>query len=122
MSPQRTRRAGVDLRVHVEGVALPIDTAIPCGIIINELVTNALKHAFPDGRRGEIRIDLHPAEREYRLVVSDNGTGIPADLDFRKTESLGLQLVTTLTDQLDGTVELERDGGTRFTIVFPKGE
>ncbi|NLX03783.1 MAG: PAS domain-containing protein [Phycisphaerae bacterium] len=117
-----TRRAGVDLRVHVEGVALPIDTAIPCGIIINELVTNALKHAFPDGRRGEIRIDLHPAEREYRLVVSDNGTGIPADLDFRKTESLGLQLVTTLTDQLDGTVELERDGGTRFTIVFPKGE
>jgi PAS domain S-box-containing protein len=108
---------GVNLRVEVEKVLLDIDTAIPCGLIVNELVSNSLKHAFAAGMAGEIRIDLHEGpDGKLVLMVGDNGAGLPPEFDFRNTESLGLQLVSTLTDQLDGTLELDRSHGTTFKI------
>lgn len=110
----------VRLNVNAEEELLvEIDTAIPCGLIINELVTNSLRHAFPAGRTGEITIDLGlDNEDQFTLVVSDNGVGLPHGLDFRNAESLGLQLVNTLTGQLDGTIELGTTRGTEFRITF----
>ncbi|MBU7016564.1 MAG: PAS domain-containing protein [Theionarchaea archaeon] len=110
----------ITLEVQGSGVSLGIDTAIPCGLIINELVSNSLKHAFPDDK-GKIRIGFRSIDGDIELVVSDNGVGIPDTIDFRTTESLGLHLVTILVeDQLKGTVSLERNDGTTFTITFKK--
>ena len=107
------------LHIGVDDVSLGIDAAIPCGLIINELVSNSLKYAFPKGE-GEIRISLRPTtEDEIRLVVSDNGVGIPKDLDFRTKEMFGLHLVTILAeDQLRGDIKLDRSKGTKFKITF----
>jgi len=109
----------VGLEIDVENILLDIDTAIPCGLIINELVTNALKYAFPPGAGGKIRIGL---QRENHgglaLSVSDNGAGLAPDFDFQQTESLGLQLVNTLTEQLQGQMEIARDDGTTFKIML----
>jgi two-component sensor histidine kinase len=104
----------------MDDLPLSIDTAIPCGLIVNELVTNSLKHAFPDGRGGEIRVELRSdGDNKFALMVSDDGVGLPEDLDFRKTESLGLQLVNNLSVvQLEGTIDLDRSGGTVFRITF----
>jgi len=113
----------IELITHAEKVSLGIDSAIPCGLIINELVSNCLKHAFPDGRQGRIEVALVPKNGMYELTVRDNGVGFPKGLDFRNTDSLGLQLVTTLTDQLDGTIELNSNGvGTEFRILFKRDE
>ena len=109
----------ITLKTNIDDVFLGIDTAIPCGLIINELVSNSLKYAFPEDRQGEIRIDLHSEkEGKFTLIVSDSGVGFPKDLDFRNTESLGLQLICTLVDQLQGTIGLDRTGGTEFKIAF----
>lgn len=109
----------ISLKIDAEKVFLDVSTAISCGLILTELLSNALKYAFPAGREGEIFIDLrsHSNER-IKLSVSDNGIGLPKDLDFRNTDSLGLQLVCALTDQLRGTIELERSAGTAFVITF----
>jgi two-component sensor histidine kinase len=117
------RSFGVDsnaIRLHVEidQVFLSIDYAVPCGLIVNELVHNALKHAFPDRREGEIRISCHQNDEGLVLQISDNGAGIPADPDLGKTNSLGLQLVRTLVEQLDGSIEVSNSAGTDFRIVF----
>lgn len=111
----------VSLKIEAEDIPLGIDTAIPCGLIINELVSNALKHAFPDGE-GEIEIKFCKIdEHEAALLVKDNGIGIAEDVDFRKTESLGLQLVTLLVEeQLGGCIVLDRSGGTEFCITFKR--
>ena len=117
----------IDLKINVEEISLTIETAIPCGLIINELVSNSLKYAFPEGREGEISIEFFPNDgnvitegddHTYTLKVGDNGIGFPEDLDFRNTQSLGLQLVNNLTNQLDGAIELDRNGGTLFKITF----
>ncbi|MBU7029835.1 MAG: PAS domain-containing protein [Theionarchaea archaeon] len=109
----------VSLVIEVEDVSLGIDTAIPCGLIINELVSNSLKHAFPDRRKGEITIRLRSINDMIELVVCDNGVGIPDDIDLKTTESLGLDLVTTLAEyQLDGEITLDRSNGTAFTVTF----
>jgi two-component sensor histidine kinase len=110
------------LEIQADQVLLDIHTAIPCGLIVNELVSNALKHAFPDGRGGEIRVRLRRHGRQVTLSVCDNGVGFPAGVDFRDTPSLGLQLVHLLTDQLGGTVELRRGNGTSFVIRFAAEE
>jgi PAS domain S-box-containing protein len=118
------RTYGVDqecIRVglRVDDVALEIDSAIPCGLIVNELVSNVLKHAFPPGAPGDVLIELTcTGERAYRLVVSDNGRGLPPGFDWRESSSLGLKLVSDLTRQLDGHVEVRSDGGTTFVIDF----
>jgi len=110
----------VDLQVRDRNIWLTIDTAVPCGLIVNELVSNALKHAFSTIETGGIiEVDLvNDCDRQFTLTIRDNGIGFPKDLDFRNTESLGLELVCTLTEQLRGTIELERGGGTTFTIRF----
>ncbi len=114
----RSYSAGrVNLRTQVDDILLGVDTAIPCGLIINELVSNSLKHAFPN-KQGEIFVNLHRDNGKFTLIVRDNGVGFPEQLDFRNTDSLGLQLVCTLTDQLDGEIELKRSEGTEFRITF----
>jgi PAS domain S-box-containing protein len=115
---------GVSLNIRVKDVSLGIDLAIPCGLIINELVSNTLKHAFPTTWKGrpKILISLTPAgDNEIELVVQDNGVGIPKDIDLQKIESLGLKLVAILTeDQLGGKVRLDRTKGTEFQIKFKR--
>ena len=112
--------ARIKLNIDIKHVSLPLDKAIPCGLIINELVSNSLKYAFPANKQGEIKIALHPTnENELELIVSDNGISMPEDIDFRNTESLGLHLVTILAeDQLRGEINLNRTEGTEFKIKF----
>jgi PAS domain S-box-containing protein len=108
----------------VEDAFFDMDTAVPLGIIVNELVSNSFKHAFKGRDRGEIRIRLHREEKEdcesvnFILTVSDNGVGIPENLEIEDLDSLGMQLVTTLVDQLDGELELKKNNGTEFTMKF----
>lgn len=112
---------GIDLDVDVNDVFLDINTSIPCGLIINELVSNSLKHAFAGRDRGKIRVVLRPDDGDkFKMVVSDDGVGLPKDLDVTQTESLGLQLVSMLVEQLQGTMRIEKNQGTSFEIVFKK--
>ena len=108
------------LRVQAEPVWLAVPTAIPCGLLVTELVTNSFKHAFPDGLMGEIHITLRQdPPGTCILIVGDTGVGLPEGLDVHATESLGWQLVRMLTEQLRGTIALEGHGGTTVTITFP---
>ncbi|UCH97102.1 MAG: PAS domain S-box protein [Candidatus Aminicenantes bacterium] len=110
----------VSLEFDIASVTVSTDTAIPCGMILSELLSNAMKYGFPGDRRGEIKITLHTTdEGEIELGVSDNGVGAPKDFDFRKTDTLGLQLVIILAErQLHGHVEFKGDKGTRFLVRF----
>ncbi len=109
----------VRMKIDVGDAALDINTAIPCGLIVNELVTNAIKHAFPGGRKGEVRVSLRPGpDGRFALTVGDNGVGMPKGVDFHKTDTLGMQLVTMLVSQLDGTITLIKKQGTAFRISF----
>ena len=112
----------IELKINVEDIFLDINTAIPLGLIVNELITNSLKHAFPDGISGEINVDFHPIDAHYEFIVKDNGIGFPEDIDYQNTESLGLQMVTSLTDQIDGEMKLNRNNGTEFKITFKELE
>jgi PAS domain S-box-containing protein len=111
----------IALRLELEPVLLDIERAIPCGLILNELLTNALKHAFPEGRPGTVAVGLQATEDQVILRVSDTGVGLPVDLDFRQTDSLGMQLVCLLTEQLGGTITCSRDEGTAFTLTLLGG-
>ncbi len=103
----------------IQRIDMDINTAISLGLIINELVSNSLKHAFPGERQGKIRIAMAPGEEGMiRLTVRDDGVGIPEGLDIAKTSTLGLQIIAMLTEQLDGTLSVERDNGTVVTIDF----
>ena len=109
----------IEVKLEVDHILLGIDSAIPTGLIINELVSNSLKHAFPADRHGEINIAFRlDDDSQYRLTVSDNGVGLSEDMDFRDTKSLGLRLVNALAAQLRGTVEVDRSSGTEFNITF----
>lgn len=111
-----------DIRLVIDAgeVFLPINSAIPCGLLINELITNAIKHAFPNGRQGEIAVNLTRQENQrILLLVSDTGVGIPAELDIEQVETLGLRLVTLLSRQLDGVLTIQRKQPTRFSLEFP---
>jgi PAS domain S-box-containing protein len=114
VEPERLR-----LVVETDEVWLSAEKAVPCGLILNELVANCVKHAFPDGRSGTVRVTLRAeADAQVVLSVGDSGVGFPPGIDFRHTDSLGLQLVGLLTEQLGGTLTLDRSEGTRFTIRF----
>ena len=123
-----------------ENASFNMDTAVPLGIIVNELVSNSLKHAFPGRGKGKIHIKLRREENgecinsieeskkegckstSFTLTVSDNGVGIPKNISIEDLDSLGIQLITTLVDQLDGELELKRNNGTEFTIRFTVAE
>lgn len=109
----------VVLKIEADEILLGIDTAIPCGLIINELVLNALKYAFPGTKKGEVYVSLRSLDDcKYTLTVQDDGVGLPEGLDFKDTESLGLQLVNALVNQLGGTIAVENLGGVKFEINF----
>ena len=110
----------ITLSLEAEQIQLPINAAIPCGLVVNELISNAMKHAFADGRRGEIAVKLfEEPDGKAVLSVSDNGIGIPEDVGLSKTSTLGLQLVTLLSDQLGGQITMGRSDPTEFVLRFP---
>ena len=114
-----TERGTVEFKADVEDVALSMDKAVPFGLILNELVSNALKYAFPEGRKGTVRIELRARQNgEVALSVSDDGVGLPAEVDFRDAKTLGLHLVRMLAWQLQGSLDREEGPGTRFVIAF----
>lgn len=109
----------VKLRTDIQNISLKIDSAIPCGLILNELVSNAMKYAFPGERKGEVFIEfINKNDTVVQFNVSDNGVGLPENIQLENSESLGLMLVNTLVDQLKGSIVIERDGGTSFRISF----
>jgi PAS domain S-box-containing protein len=108
----------ININLISDNITLDIDSAIPCGLIINELVSNSIKYAFPDGRDGNITIKMHKKDENYVLSVEDDGVGFPEEIDFMNPQTLGLQIVHTLTQQLGGGIELENNGFTRFKICF----
>ncbi len=110
----------VALETDVNTVQLNLDQSIPCGLIINELISNTLKYAFKKKGKGKIQLRIKEQDEKVTMIVADDGVGIAAKLNYRKTDSLGLQLVVTLVEQLNGTIKLERKNGTKFTITFPK--
>ncbi|WP_269851317.1 sensor histidine kinase [Methanosarcina horonobensis] len=138
LSSYAVQKENIELKLDLERVYLDMDTAVPLGIIVNELVSNSLKHAFPKGTEGKILISLcktdgftlnaensgigkectNAGDLPFRLTVEDNGKGIPEGVDIKNTKSLGLQLVNILVDQIDGCIKLKRDKGTEFTILF----
>ena len=118
----------ITLKVQVDQVHLSIDHAIPCGLIINELVSNSLKHAFPNGQGGQVRLECRADGGRVELLVADNGVGLPSQFDVHNPATLGLSLVHKLVQQLDGNLQLDNHGGTAFVITFsvppqaPQGE
>lgn len=108
----------IKLTTAMGDIRLDIDRAVPFALIANELLTNSLKHAFPNGKKGEIQIGLHALDGErFEFVVSDNGIGLPEDTDLGKIDSFGLRLVKELVEQIDGGIELRREKGTTFKIT-----
>ncbi|HHS13404.1 MAG TPA: PAS domain S-box protein [bacterium] len=113
-----SKRITLDLKI--EDISIDINQAIPCGLIMNELITNALKHGFADRFSGKLTISFRSVEgRHYAIRVEDNGTGLPADLESRKKKSLGIELVDILTEQLEGRLSMRSRRGARFEIEFP---
>lgn len=109
----------IQLKIEAEKTFLNLNTAIPCGLIVNELITNALKHAFAPGQKGEIIISLNQKQNgNYLLKVKDNGRGLPPELNLKEPGTLGLEIVTILVNQLGGRLEIKVDGGTEFQISF----
>jgi len=109
----------ISLDINVEKISLDLDKAIPCGLIINEITSNCLKHAFPAGKKGEIVISVHSGKkRNIELIVSDNGIGLPKDIDIQNPKTLGLELISTLTEQLGGKLEVDIKSGTKFKLTF----
>ncbi len=108
----------IKVKIKIKNIYLDIERAIPCCLIINELVTNSLKYAFPEGK-GELSIEMSRKDHKYMLKVKDNGTGLPDDIDLENIKTLGMELVFNLSEQIEGTVEIVRVKGTTFNIVFP---
>lgn len=120
LSSYDVQQNGVTINLEADNISLDIDTAIPCGLLIHELVSNALKYAFPDGRRGTIGVEMRcSGDGHYRLVVRDDGVGMPEGMDYTKTTSLGLRLVNSLTRQLGGTLEVHARASTTIMVSFP---
>jgi PAS domain S-box-containing protein len=110
----------VDFVADIDTIEMSIDQSIPCGLIVNELVSNALKYAFKDRKKGKLMIELKENGKQVSLRVSDDGVGLPENFKFEKNDSLGVQLVYSLTEQLDGTIEVNSEKGTSFLITFEK--
>jgi two-component sensor histidine kinase len=114
-----TNPANVKFNTDSEEIKIGINQASPIGLIINELISNSLKYAFPNEREGKIDVSMKKTDNELNLVIKDDGVGMPDDLDWKNSKSLGLKLVRTLVEnQLDGSVDMESTNGTKFTIKF----
>jgi two-component sensor histidine kinase len=113
-----TDQSVIKLNLNVEEVMVDINTAIPLGLIVNELVSNSMKHAFLNGRSGKINIEFKLDAPDYFLVVSDNGIGFSKDKDYKNSDTLGLRIVNSLTEQIEGKIKLDKTNGTKFTIQF----
>jgi two-component sensor histidine kinase len=112
----------VAVTVDAPGIRLDMDTMVPCGLIVNELVTNTLRHAFRNGREGELTVVASREQTPWLLlVVKDNGVGLPEGLDIRNTPSFGMRIVTSLVSQVGGSMDVLRDAGTEFRIMIPEG-
>jgi two-component sensor histidine kinase len=114
VAPRRIR-----LSIHADHLALDIDKAAPCALIFHELFSNALKHGFPAGRSGTIDVALHCTPHQLTMSVQDSGVGVPPELDWQHTNTLGLKLISMLTEQLGGSLRLDREGGTTFILTVP---
>jgi len=116
-------RQSIEFTNNVVGICLPIESAVPCGLALNELVTNAIQHAFPAGWEGERRLTIAMENKggNNLLVVADTGVGFPPDFDPATAETLGMQLACTAIRQLHGTLTVEPGPGARFRIEFPDG-
>jgi PAS domain S-box-containing protein len=111
--------SNIETNIDVEDVSLNFETAIPCGLIIAEIVSNSLKYAFPNGIVGQIDIKIRSDdENRFKLIISDNGVGIPDNIDIKNAETFGMQLIQYLSKQLKGTIELDRSNGTEFNLLF----
>jgi two-component sensor histidine kinase len=110
----------VEIKYNLSQVFLTLDQAIPCGLIVNELVSNALKHAFPNGKTGTISIELNEEKDCVLLGIMDDGIGLPDTLDINNTETLGLQLMFSLVEQLDAKLDIKSDRGTEYLITFER--
>ena len=105
-------------RGNLNDVSLDLDMAIPCGLIVNELLTNSLKYAFSIQDSGIVKIHLSQSEDNIIIIIEDNGKGFPDSIDFKDTESLGMQLVVSLIDQIDGEIKLDGVNGTKYELKF----
>ena len=114
------KKGAIDLQIDADDIKMDIDTAIPCGLIINELVTNSLKYAFPDSKNEDtVKVGLKRLQQDkLKLTISDNGVGLPENLDMENVETLGLKMVIILVNQLKGSLEVNRAGETEFKIIF----
>lgn len=111
--------SSVQFEIKAEKILLDLNTAIPCGLILNELVSNILKHAFPKGKKGKFHITMtSPKNNHYKLMIKDNGVGLPDNVNPHNPDALGLQLVKDLTKQLNGSLKFNRKIGTSYTILF----
>jgi two-component sensor histidine kinase len=109
----------ITIKINAENVPMDLNKAVPCGLIINELVSNSMRYAFSETGKGEISVCLREKENNIELIVADNGTGIPDSIDYKSTETLGLQLVMTLVAQIDGLINYDGSSGSKFIITFP---
>lgn len=113
------KKAGIELTMECADIKMGIETAFPCGLLISEIITNSIKHAFPDNKEGMITIQLSKGlTNDYLLVVGDNGIGMPKELDLSNPQTMGLQLIMTLAEQLDASIEIQRDTGTEYRFSF----
>ena len=110
----------VEFKDEMEKIDLVLDQAIPCGLLVNELITNSIKYAFPSKQEGQITVGLEEKDETIYLRIEDNGIGLPKDFDMMKTDTLGLQLVSTLVEQLDGEITVRNHQGTKYLITFGK--
>ena len=109
----------VRLQISGDKIGLDMDTAMPCGLLVNEIVSNSYKYAFPNQEKGTIQIDFKKIDNKIILLIQDNGVGFPEEYDLERGESLGMQLIQALTSQLDGELVVSRENGTSFKISFP---
>jgi len=110
----------IHFSMHADPIYLTITQAVPCGLLLNEIITNAFKHAFIDQDEGEIRIDIVFNDPKITLKIVDNGAGLPENFDINKPDSLGMTLIRTLSKQLEAELEINGDDGTRYLIQFDK--
>ena len=116
-APQSSRNISIIKKIG--NVEINIDKAIPCGLIINELISNSLKHAFPDASGGEIDIQIDSINSDQVMMhVKDNGIGMPEGIDIKNINTLGLRVINTLVEQLEGTMKINRNNGTEYNIIF----